>query len=196
VLTSTSKLPPQLKALKRSLGLTLIRFEDANVELDPFEKHHPFETFDFLWAPIVKHYREELVTQAAVIFGSTDFLGNPLGFLNDVSEGVSMMIYEGSVGALVRNVAHGLSNSAAKVTGTLGEGLGKTILDEKHEEGRIKIKEDHAGSSGEHFYAGLRGFGYGNVGGMTSVITQSYEGVTTDGISVSGIILNNKLIEF
>jgi vacuolar protein sorting-associated protein 13D len=97
---------------------------------------------------------------------------------------VSMMIYEGSVGALVKNVAHGLSNSAAKVTGTLGEGLGRTILDDKHEEGRRRIKEDHAGSSGGYLYAGLKGFGYGIVGGMTSVIAQSYEGVSNDGITV------------
>jgi len=186
---TTSKLPPQLKAIKRSLGLTLIRFEDANVELDPFKKYHPFETFDFLWTLVVKHYRDELVTQAAVILGSTDFLGNPLGFLNDVSEGVTMMIYEGSVGGLVKNVAHGLSNSAAKVTGTLGEGLGKTILDEKHEKRRRKIKEDHAGTSGEHLYAGFRGLGHGIVGGMTSVITQSYEGIINGGITVSIVVL-------
>ncbi len=75
----------------------MIRFEDAIVDLDSFEKHHPFETFEFLWALVVKHYRDELVSQAAVILGSTDFLGNPLGFVNDVSEGVSLMIYEGSV---------------------------------------------------------------------------------------------------
>jgi len=94
---TTSKLQSDLAAVKRRLGLTLIRFEEANVELDPFEKHHPFETFEFLWALVVKHYRDELVSQAAVILGSTDFLGNPLGFVNDVSEGVSLMIYEGSV---------------------------------------------------------------------------------------------------
>jgi vacuolar protein sorting-associated protein 13D len=181
---TTSKLPPHLASVKQRLGLTLIRFEDANVELDPFEKQHPFETFEFLRALVVKHYRDMLVTQAAVILCSTDFLGNRVGFLNDVSEGVSMMTYEGSVGALVKNVAHSLSNSAAKVTGTLSEGLGRTILDDKHEEGRKKIKEDHAGSSGGYLCAELKGFGYGIMGRMTSVIAQSYEGASNDGITV------------
>lgn len=55
--------------------------------------------------------------QAGIILGSVDFLGNPIGFVNDLSEGVSGLIYDGNVGALVKNVAHGLSNSAAKVTG-------------------------------------------------------------------------------
>lgn len=87
---------------------------------------------------------------------------------------------------MVKNVAHGLSNSAAKVTGSLGEGLGKTVvLDDRHEEERRRIKEDHAGSSGEYLYAGLKGFGHGLVGGLTSLASQSYEGVANDGISVS-----------
>lgn len=55
--------------------------------------------------------------QAGIILGSVDFLGNPLGFVNDVSEGFSGLIYEGNLAALVRNVAHGLSNSTAKFTG-------------------------------------------------------------------------------
>lgn len=98
---TTSKLPVQLAALKRRLGLTLIRFEDAIVDFDSFEKHHPFETFEFLCALVVKHYRDELVSQAGIILGSTDILGNPLGFVNDVSEGVSLMIYEGSVCTII-----------------------------------------------------------------------------------------------
>lgn len=57
--------------------------------------------------------------QAAIILGSVDFLGNPLGFVQDVSDGVSGLIYEGNVGALVKNVAHGISNSAAKVSGII-----------------------------------------------------------------------------
>lgn len=46
-----------------------------------------------------------------------DFLGNPLGFVADVSEGVTGLLLEGNVGALLKNVTHGISNSAAKVTG-------------------------------------------------------------------------------
>lgn len=56
--------------------------------------------------------------QAAKILGSVDFLGNPLGFVADVSEGVSGLLLEGNVAALLQNVTHGISNSAAKVTGT------------------------------------------------------------------------------
>lgn len=116
VVTST-KLPHQLQAIKKKLGLTLIKFEDAAVELEPFIKRHPFETAQFLINSILKHFKQELKWQAAIILGSVDFLGNPLGFMNDVSEGVTGLLTEGNIGALVKNVAHGISNSAAKVTG-------------------------------------------------------------------------------
>lgn len=62
---------------------------------------------------------QELLSQAARILGSVDFLGNPMGLLNDVSEGVTGLIKYGNVGGLIRNVTHGVSNSAAKVIITI-----------------------------------------------------------------------------
>jgi hypothetical protein len=53
--------------------------------------------------------------QAAKILGSVDFLGNPLGLFNDVTEGISGLIKDGNIGGLVKNVTHGISNSTAKV---------------------------------------------------------------------------------
>lgn len=38
-----------------------------------------------------------------------------MGLVNDVTEGVSELIKYGNVGGLIRNVTHGVSNSAAKV---------------------------------------------------------------------------------
>jgi len=62
-----------------------------------------------------KHYINQVKWHAAAILGSVDFLGNPLGFANDLSEGVSGLIFEGSVKSLVKNVTHGISNSTAKL---------------------------------------------------------------------------------
>ncbi|CAG5986542.1 unnamed protein product [Menidia menidia] len=156
VLTS-HKLPPDLKALKGTLGFPLVRFEDAVINMYPFTRVHPYETQEIIINDILKHFREELMSQAAQILGSVDFLGNPMGLLNDVSEGVSELIKYGNVGGLIRNVTHGVSNSAAKFAGTLSDGLGKT-MDNRHQ--RI-------------------------IGGMTSIITSTVEGVKTEG-GVSG----------
>ena len=53
------------------------------------------------------------------ILGSSDFLGNPAALASDVSAGFSVLLSEGSVKTLVKNVAHGLTNSTAKFTGNV-----------------------------------------------------------------------------
>ncbi|XP_077787399.1 intermembrane lipid transfer protein VPS13D isoform X3 [Podarcis muralis] len=182
---TSSKLPLDLKALKSTLGFPLVRFEDAVINLDPFTRVHPYETKEFIINDILKHFQEELLSQAARILSSVDFLGNPMGLLNDVSEGVTGLIKYGNVGGLIRNVAHGVSNSAAKFTGTLSDGLGKT-MDNRHQTEREYIRY-HAATSGEHLVAGIHGLAHGIIGGLTSVITSTVEGVKTEG-GFSGFI--------
>lgn len=177
---TTTKLPRHLQSIKRKLGLTLIKFEDASINLEPFVKKHPFESSQFLIHSIVKHYKDELKWQAAVILGSVDFLGNPFGLVNDVSEGVSGLLYEGNVKTLVKNVTHGLSNSAAKFSESLSDGIGRVIMDENHEEMRQRIRANTIHSS-DHLVAGIKGLGYGALGGITSIWKQTYDGAVTEG---------------
>ncbi|XP_076596695.1 intermembrane lipid transfer protein VPS13D isoform X1 [Chaetodon auriga] len=180
---TSHKLPPDLKALKGTLGFPLVRFEDAVINMYPFTRVHPYETQEIIINDILKHFREELISQAAQILGSVDFLGNPMGLLNDVTEGVSELIKYGNVGGLIRNVTHGVSNSAAKFAGTLSDGLGKT-MDNRHQSEREYIRY-HGATSGEHLVAGIHGLAHGIIGGMTSIITSTVEGVKTEG-GVSG----------
>ncbi|XP_053173014.1 intermembrane lipid transfer protein VPS13D isoform X2 [Scomber japonicus] len=180
---TSHKLPMDLKALKGTLGFPLVRFEDAVINMYPFTRVHPYETQEIIINDILKHFREELMSQAAQILGSVDFLGNPMGLLNDVTEGVSELIKYGNVGGLIRNVTHGVSNSAAKFAGTLSDGLGKT-MDNRHQSEREYIRY-HGATSGEHLVAGIHGLAHGIIGGMTSIITSTVEGVKTEG-GVSG----------
>ncbi|XP_006812680.2 intermembrane lipid transfer protein VPS13D-like [Saccoglossus kowalevskii] len=178
----TTKLPPELQILKTKLGIPLVKFEDAHVYLDPFERHHPFETRDFLVTAILKHYTEELKSQAAKILGSFDFLGNPVGLLTDVRDGVSGLVKHGNLFGFVENVTHGVSNSAAKMTGSLSDGIGTIAMDSRHQDIRETIRSSHSGSSKDHIVAGLKGLGFGIVGGLTSVFTQTYDGASQDGV--------------
>ncbi|KAL5009744.1 hypothetical protein ScPMuIL_012049 [Solemya velum] len=179
---TASKLSADLESIKHALSVPLIRFEEAKVDIDPFIRHHPFETSKFLFQEVLLHYTEELKSQAAKILGSVDFLGNPLGLFNDVTEGISGLIKDGNVGGLLKNVTHGVSNSAAKVASSLSDGVGKLNFDSKHNDAREVIRNQHSGSSGGHLVAGVKGLGYGFVGGLTSIFTQTYEGVKDDGI--------------
>ncbi|KAJ6645642.1 Vacuolar protein sorting-associated protein 13D [Pseudolycoriella hygida] len=181
---TASKLSAQLSEMKKSLGLTLIKFEDAFIEFEKFKDKHHFETLEVYLRAIKSHYKQELKWQAATILGSVDFLGNPFGLASDLSEGVTGLFYEGSVTSLVKNVTHGLSNSTAKLTESISDGLGRVVLDEQDTETRQRILEVSSGahSTGDHLKAGLKGLGFGLLGGVTSIVKHTYAGAQTDGI--------------
>ncbi|EDW41305.1 GM25370 [Drosophila sechellia] len=179
---TSSKLPVELHETKKALGLTLIKFEDALIELDRYSDKLHFETMDVYRKELKKHYINQVKWHAAAILGSVDFLGNPLGFANDLSEGVSGLIFEGSVKSLVKNVTHGISNSTAKLTETLSDSLGKVVLDDHDNETRQRILELQSNTSGGHLAAGLKGLGFGLLGGVTSIVRHTYDGATSDGV--------------
>ena len=60
----SNKLSAELQAVKRKLNLSLITFEDANIELDLFVRVHPFETINFMINAVVRHYQNELLSLA------------------------------------------------------------------------------------------------------------------------------------
>ncbi|CAH2268707.1 jg9243 [Pararge aegeria aegeria] len=55
---TASKLEGELGALKRRLGLTFIRFEDAAVELEPFVRAHAFDTAAGLARQLLQHFKD------------------------------------------------------------------------------------------------------------------------------------------
>lgn len=61
-----------------------------------------------------------------------------MGLLNDFSEGVTGLIKYGNVGGLIRNVTHGVSNSAAKVTIMILK-FAKRISKSSQETGKIEL---------------------------------------------------------
>ncbi|XP_037024186.1 vacuolar protein sorting-associated protein 13D isoform X2 [Bradysia coprophila] len=188
---TASKLSPQLSEMKKRLGLTLIKFEDASIDFEKFKDKHHFETLEVYVRAIKSHYKQELKWQAAKILGSVDFLGNPTGFFGDLNEGMHGLFYEGSVTSLVKNVTHGLSNSTAKLTESISDGLGRVVLDEQDTETRQKILEVSSGanSTGDHLKAGFMGLGFGLLGGVTSIVKHTYAGAQTDGLHgfISGL---------
>jgi len=71
---SDKPLPHDLQIVKKKLGLSLITFEDANVDVEPFIRVHPFETVNFLTNSVLHHYQDELLSQAVLILGKLPIL--------------------------------------------------------------------------------------------------------------------------
>lgn len=188
VFTSVQKANSYLNELKKKAGIKLIRFEEALIQLKPFYKVYSLMTRRFLQDSIKEHYRSELRSQAAKILGTMDFLGNPVGFLNNVAEGFSELFNEGSFRGLILNVTHGISDSTAKVTSVLSESLGSVTMDARYLEIRRKIKQQSSlGGQRSHLSAGALGLAHGIFGGITSVITQTYDGVVNHG-GITGLL--------
>jgi vacuolar protein sorting-associated protein 13D len=175
-------LPVHLLTIKRRAAFPLIRFENAQIHLKPYNHIHIFNTYDFFLLALTTHYVDELKRQAFKILGSVDFLGNPLGLFNDVTDGFASLVDHGSVTGLVKNVAHGVADSTSKFTGTLSYGLGKLALDEEHDDMREAIANNYRGSSIGHVIGGTVGLAAGFIGGLTSMITQPYKSVVEDGV--------------
>ncbi|OTF80699.1 hypothetical protein BLA29_006097, partial [Euroglyphus maynei] len=187
VFTSTSTLSGYLNELKKKAGIKLIRFEEALIQLKPFHKVYSLMTRRFLQDSIHEHYRSELRSQAAKILGTVDFLGNPVGFINNVLEGLNEFYSDGSIRGLIMNVTHGISDSTAKVTSVLSESLGFVTMDDRHQEIRRKIKQQIGGGQRSHLVVGAFGLAHGILGGITSVITQTYDGIVNHG-GVTGFL--------
>ncbi|XP_076466689.1 LOW QUALITY PROTEIN: intermembrane lipid transfer protein VPS13D-like [Babylonia areolata] len=181
-MVTSGKLPPDLKVIKHALSVPLIAFEEAKVDLDPYTRYHPFETSEFLFSDMIQHYTRELKGQAAKILGSVDFLGNPLGLFNDVTEGISGLINDGNVGGLLKNVTHGVSNTTAKFATTMSDGLGTLSMDESHNRTREELRSVQSGRSSDHLVAGIKGFGIGLLGGVTSIASQTIKGTRDEGL--------------
>ncbi|CAF2761002.1 unnamed protein product [Rotaria sp. Silwood2] len=180
--SNSRSLPIHLLTIKRHAPFPLIRFENAPIHLKSYGQIHIFNTYDFFLLALTTHYVDELKRQAFKILGSVDFLGNPLGLFNDVTDGFASLVDHGSVAGLVKSVAHGVADSTSKFTGTLSYGLGRLALDEEHDDMREAIANNYRGSSIGHVIGGTVGLAAGFIGGLTSIITQPYKSVVEDGV--------------
>lgn len=174
--------PPELDAIKKKVGWSLMRFEDVAVELDSFVKSHPFESLEFLVNNVAEHYKGEFQGHAAKILGAVDFLGDPVGLINDVCTGWSDFMKDGNAACLIKGVTHGLSNSTAKMAGSLSESLTTVANPGRQLEQRSRSTAAPENSSEGHLVTGLRRLGSGVVGGFTSIAKHSYQGAVNEGV--------------
>ncbi|TPP66047.1 hypothetical protein FGIG_09475 [Fasciola gigantica] len=115
-----------LAGAKRLLP-SLMSFTNADVQLADIpirespslagavDRVHALESLSCLLEQLNSHYHMQLMANAVHIFGSVDFLGNPIGFINDLTSGISGLV-DLDVGSLIRHVAHGVGDSTAKVS--------------------------------------------------------------------------------
>ncbi|GAA94842.1 hypothetical protein E5Q_01496 [Mixia osmundae IAM 14324] len=151
-----------LNALTMALG----NVNDAPIRLNALMIENVRISYPELANRVVLHYSQDFFGQLYRVLGSADFLGNPIGLFNNVSSGVKDIFYqpyEGLVmhgnrdiglgiargaGSFVKKTVFGVTDSMAKVTGSIGKGLSAATLDKEWQSKRrmrqFRNKPKHA----------------------------------------------------
>ncbi|CDW55729.1 DUF1162 domain containing protein [Trichuris trichiura] len=186
---TSSLLPKRLLRIKREHNFPLICFQNAPVDIVPFRQMECLQSIKFFATAINRHFSQMLRNQAMKILGSVDFLGNPVGLFRELSGGIHELVVEGNLSGFIYGLWHGLSNSAARFTSALAEGVGIISMDNSNDEYRSRLTCNSPQSAVEHLVAGMRDFGAGLFGGMTSLVSNAVDGALDYGVQglVSGI---------
>ncbi|VDO23593.1 unnamed protein product [Brugia timori] len=169
VTVGISGLPPDLRKLKRQFNVKLVSFENAMISLPPFRQFRYFETFSFLIETLNKFYLEELKNQTFNIVVTMDAFGNPLGLASDLKESFEGLLFEGNLGGFVSGLGYCFTNSLSKVASSMATGVGALTR-------RMLRCQPQADSNTAlaHLYCGVKGLGVGVLGGLTAILTNTY----------------------
>ncbi|GAA5925213.1 hypothetical protein JCM10213_008734 [Rhodosporidiobolus nylandii] len=195
-LTSRNPLFFFINALTMALG----NVNDAPVRLNALVIENVRLSLPVLQERLTVHYGNEFFGQLYRVLGSADFLGNPVGLFTNVSSGVAdffvqpydSVMMNGNkdlgigiargAGSLAKNVVFGVSDSLAKVSGSIGKGLSAATLDKQYQSQRrmrqFRNKPKHA------LYgvtAGATSFVTSVASGFEGLATKPLEGAETGG---------------
>ncbi|GAA5827080.1 hypothetical protein JCM11251_002234 [Rhodosporidiobolus azoricus] len=185
-LTSRNPLFFFINALTMALG----NVNDAPVRLNALVIENVRLSLPVLQERLTVHYGNEFFGQLYRVLGSADFIGNPLGLFNNVSSGVAdffvqpydSVMMNGNkdlgigiargAGSLAKKTVFGVSDSLAKISGSISKGLSAATLDKQYQSQRrmrqFRNKPKHAL--------------YGVTAGATSLVTSvasGFEGLAT-----------------
>lgn len=150
---------------------------------------------------IQTHYGQSFIYQLHKILGSADFLGNPVGLFNNISSGVLDIFYEPYNGlvmsdrpqeigiglakgglSFVKKSVFGLSDSFAKVTGSLAKGLAIATMDKKFQERRrLNQRRNRPKHALYGFKSGADSFFESILSGVTGIASAPLEGAKAEG---------------
>lgn len=180
------------------LTMALGNIEDAQIKLNSLLLEHVRVSSGTLIAAIQSHYAQQFFYQLHKVLGSADFLGNPVGFFNNISSGVMDIFYEPYQGyimndrpqelgigiakgglSFLKKSIFGFSDSFAKMTGSVAKGLSVAIQDNSFHEKR-RLQQRQRGKFGS-LGVGASSFFSNITSGITGVALDPYTGGAKEG---------------
>ncbi|XP_072349204.1 LOW QUALITY PROTEIN: intermembrane lipid transfer protein VPS13C [Scyliorhinus torazame] len=187
-----------INILLKSIGATLTDVDDLIFKLAFFEmKLQFYKRNQLMWA-VVSHYSEQFLKQMYVLVLGLDVLGNPVGLIRGLSEGVEAFFYEPFQGAvqgpeefaegfvigvksLLGHTVGGAAGVVSRITGTVGKGLAAITMDKEYQQKRREEMNRQPKDFGDSLAKGGKGFLRGVVGGFTGIVTKPVEGAKKEG---------------
>uniref|UniRef100_A0A8C3I6F1 Vacuolar protein sorting 13 homolog A n=1 Tax=Chrysemys picta bellii TaxID=8478 RepID=A0A8C3I6F1_CHRPI len=182
--------------LLKSIGATLTDVQDVVFKLAFFELRYHFCTTQQLQSAVIKHYSKQAIKQMYVLILGLDVLGNPFGFIRDLSEGVEAFFYEPYQGAiqgpeefvegmalglkaLVGGAVGGLAGAASRITSAMAKGVAAITMDEDYQQKRRETMNKQPSGLREGITRGGKGLGF--VSGITGIVTKPIRGAQKEG---------------
>ncbi|XP_062985430.1 intermembrane lipid transfer protein VPS13A isoform X2 [Elgaria multicarinata webbii] len=184
--------------LLKSIGATLTDVQDVVLKLAFFELNYHFYTTQQLQWAVIMHYSKQAIKQMYVLILGLDVLGNPFGFIRDLSEGVEAFFYEPYQGAiqgpeefvegmalglkaLVGGAVGGLAGAASRITGAMAKGVAAITMDEDYQQKRREAMNKQPTGLKEGITRGGKGLVSGFVSGITGIVTKPIRGAQKEG---------------
>ncbi|XP_067424979.1 intermembrane lipid transfer protein VPS13A isoform X2 [Emydura macquarii macquarii] len=184
--------------LLTSIGATLTDVQDVVFKLAFFELSYQFCTTQQLQSAVIRHYSKQAIKQMYVLILGLDVLGNPFGFIRDLSEGVEAFFYEPYQGAiqgpeefvegmalglkaLVGGAVGGLAGAASRITSAMAKGVAAITMDEDYQQKRREAMNKQPTGLREGITRGGKGLVSGFVSGITGIVTKPIRGAQKEG---------------
>ena len=144
---SVLNLPPSpVTVLLETLLGTVANLDAAPLCFNSLYMENPFVPVTELQSRIVQHYRSQLLSQIYRLLGSFDIIGSPVSLVETLGTGVFDFFHEPAEGlvhsprafgkglavgtmSLLNNTVYGLFNTAAKIAGSVTQGLASMSFD-------------------------------------------------------------------
>eukprot|EP00116_Pleurobrachia_bachei_P001624 sb/3461886/ len=133
-------LEEDLKELHNTLGLSsFLNFSDVSLKLGKYERRNLIAAPSTIKDDVIAHYRQCAGSHVLKIVLNSEAAGNMGGLVNDLISAFSVGM-EGDVTGMVKNVAHGMSDTANKLTSTASSFFALASGDENFQNNRERLR--------------------------------------------------------
>eukprot|EP01059_Diplonema_ambulator_P035086 TRINITY_DN8153_c0_g1_i8.p1 TRINITY_DN8153_c0_g1~~TRINITY_DN8153_c0_g1_i8.p1 ORF type:complete len:3703 (+),score=1207.62 TRINITY_DN8153_c0_g1_i8:649-11109(+) len=190
-----------------TLTMAVTNIEEGVLKLDALIISPASGSTADITAAITQHYITSGIKAAYRLVGALDFLGNPVGLISNIGDGISDLFYEPvygikqspgkfavgigrGLGSVGRHTAHGLLGSVGGITTSISKGVAQLSMDEEYIKERRKRQRQKAVTVTQGLEQGGMALGRGVFDGITGLVMKPIEGVRNhEGNKVVGLSL-------